>query len=444
MMTTQDQKQKNTWQGLIAACESIYQYHRDQGPDWYAQDRQRAWNDVLSTEAPSPKNERWKYTNISPLFELPFVRAEKTGLPAGHDLRTGGTDGTDISVFLVNGVIVNIPPATNGLSIRRFSELSEEDYTRNIAPVLRPSTAFFENLNTALSADGLWIHIPQKTQIKPCIHICHIALPEEHPVIVSPRILLTAGPFAEADILMSFLSWEITTASFTNALTEVVLDRNARISLTVNQNEDQNRYHVNSLNVLQNRDSSFRHFSSVTGARLTRNELTTTLKEPGASADLKGIYLVQGEQHVDNHTEIRHIACRGTSNQLYKGILNDRGRAVFNGRVYVHPEAQQTNSYQLNKNLLMGEQCRVDTKPQLEIFADDVKCSHGATIGQLNQEEIFYLQARAIPKKQAVRMLARGFVEDIVNQIPCLSSGRKISETIGPVLSSMTYEKTPS
>jgi len=152
--------------------------------------------------------------------------------------------------------------------------------------------------------------------------------------------------------------------------------------------------------------------------------------EPGASAFLHGLYTVQGHQHVDNHTAVDHLAPNCTSNQLYKGILNDHSRAVFNGKIFVRKIAQLTNSYQLNKNLLLGSDCRVDTKPQLEIYADDVKCTHGATIGQLNEEEIFYLRSRGVPKKLASKMLARGFVDDILDRLPNHSICQRLNKLL--------------
>ena len=156
------------------------------------------------------------------------------------------------------------------------------------------------------------------------------------------------------------------------------------------------------------------------------------LNGDGANANLNALYSAYGKQHVDNHTSIDHRMPNGTSNQLYKGILNDASRAVFNGKVFVRAVAQQTNSYQLNKNLLLGKNCRVDTKPQLEIFADDVKCTHGATIGQLDEDEMFYLQTRCIPRKAATEILAHGFVDDLFNRIKNNSVHQKLNILIEP------------
>ncbi|MCK5178790.1 MAG: SufD family Fe-S cluster assembly protein, partial [Candidatus Omnitrophica bacterium] len=173
-------------------------------------------------------------------------------------------------------------------------------------------------------------------------------------------------------------------------------------------------------------------FSFMAGSKLTRNDLDITLNGEGANTTLNALYSVYNDQHVDNHTSVDHRVPNCTSNQLYKGILNNRARAVFNGKVFVQPVAQKTSSYQLNKNLLLGTDCRIDTKPQLEIFADDVKCTHGATIGQLAKDEMFYLQTRCIPKKAATRMLAHGFVNDLFSTIKNTAIREKLDRLMEP------------
>ena len=168
------------------------------------------------------------------------------------------------------------------------------------------------------------------------------------------------------------------------------------------------------------------------GSKLTRNNLDIILNGEGAHTSLNALYSVYNDQHVDNHTSVDHRVPNCTSNQLYKGILNNAARAVFNGKVFVRSMAQKTNSYQLNKNLLFGTNCRIDTKPQLEIFADDVKCTHGATIGQLAKDEMFYLQTRCIPKSAATKMLAHGFVDDLFNTIKNNTVREKLNRLMGP------------
>jgi Fe-S cluster assembly protein SufD len=219
---------------------------------------------------------------------------------------------------------------------------------------------------------------------------------------------------------------------FTNASTDVFLDANASLHYCKAQKESLNAYHIGQTRVWQERDSNFDGFSLTAGSQLTRNSLNIALNGEGANAGLNALYSVFGNQHVDNHTSVDHRVPNCTSNQLYKGILNGDSRAVFNGKVFVRPIAQQTNSYQLNKNLLLGNNCRVDTKPQLEIFADDVKCTHGATIGQLDENEMFYLQTRCIPRNVATKMLVHGFVDDLFGLIKNSSTLQKVNALMQP------------
>ena len=218
----------------------------------------------------------------------------------------------------------------------------------------------------------------------------------------------------------------------TSALTDISLAKNALLYYSRAQKENLKSYHIGNTRVWQERDSNFQGFSFVAGGALIRNNLDVVLNGEGAQSFLNALYSVYGTQHVDNHTSVDHRVPNCMSNQLYKGILNGASRAVFNGKIFVRPIAQKTNSYQLNKNLLLGKDCRVDTKPQLEIFADDVKCTHGATIGQMNEEELFYLQTRAIGKQDATRMLARGFAEDVLNQIKNEAVHQKLTEYLQP------------
>ena len=200
-----------------------------------------------------------------------------------------------------------------------------------------------------------------------------------------PRTLITLDQSSEVTVLESHIAFNDQIVYFTNALTDVFIEENATLHYSKAQKESLNAFHIGQTRVCQERNSNYDGFTLTAGSKLTRNNLNIVLNGEGAGAILNALYSIYGEQHVDNHTSVDHRVPNCTSNQLYKGILNNDSRAVFNGKVFVRPIAQQTNSYQLNKNLLLGDKCRVDTKPQLEIFADDVKCTHGATIGQLDE-----------------------------------------------------------
>jgi Fe-S cluster assembly protein SufD len=205
---------------------------------------------------------------------------------------------------------------------------------------------------------------------------------------------------------------------------------NAQVGYCKVQAESHQAVHIGTTRVWQDAGSSLDAFSFAYGGQMIRNNLSVFLKGQGACTTMNGLYAIDGSQHVDNHTllDIQQPDC--TCSQLYKGLLNGHSRAVFNGKIYVHSAAQKTNAYQLNKHLLLGRDARVDTKPQLEIFADDVKCTHGATIGQLSEEEIFYLQSRCISQKMAIVLLSKGFIDDIINTIKVDSIRGKLSRLL--------------
>ena len=215
-----------------------------------------------------------------------------------------------------------------------------------------------------------------------------------------------------------------------NAVTDMRIASNAVVGYCKAQAESHQAVHIGTTRIWQEKASSLDSFSFDHGGVFARNNLSILIKGEGTNTIMNGLYGLDGDQHVDNHTllDIQHPNC--TSYQLYKGLLNGKSRAIFNGKIYVHAIAQKTNAYQLNKHLLLGNQARVDTKPQLEIFADDVKCTHGATIGQLSQEEIFYLQSRCITQQMAIQLLSKGFIDDIINTIKCDSIRGKLSNLL--------------
>ncbi len=205
---------------------------------------------------------------------------------------------------------------------------------------------------------------------------------------------------------------------FSNAVTEVVLGQNASIEHYKLQEESTNAFHVATLQTHQGRDSRFVSHSVSFGGQLTRNDIRAVLSAEGTDCTLNGLFMVDGRQHVDFHTTVEHSQPHGTSQEYYKGILDGRSRGVFNGRVHVHPGAQKTDATQSNKNLLLSRNAEVDTKPELEIYADDVKCSHGATVGQLDPDALFYLRARGIDEGSARGLLTYGFAQDIIDRMP--------------------------
>jgi Fe-S cluster assembly protein SufD len=233
---------------------------------------------------------------------------------------------------------------------------------------------------------------------------------------VQPRNLILAGPGASAKILESYVSLG-SAAQVTNAVTELVLDPDANVEHCRIQQENDRSFHIATVQARQGRDSRWLSHSIAVGARLARNHVNTVLDGTGAEGVLNGLYLGRDEQLIDHHTVVDHATPHCESHEYYHGILADKSHGVFNGKILVRKDAQKTNAKQTNRNLLLSDSAAIDTKPQLEIFADDVKCTHGATVGQLSEEALFYLRARGIGLENARRMLIRAFASDMVDRI---------------------------
>lgn len=402
---------------------------RAQTAGWIKELRAQGISRFRDMGLPSVKDEEWKYTSIDALTQHHYALAQSPQCTERGAL-ADYLSADQLSLVFVNGLfsqecsrLTRIP---DGVAIQTLTDLSSAggDVAQDLfSQAARADEAGFAALNTALMQNAACIRIADNAVVKENIHIVHVtSTAGPHGVqpphgVVAPRTLIKLGRHAQASVLESHLAFTDADVYFCDARTDIMLDENASLRYCKAQKESLKAFHIGTTYVRQEANSNFHGFSLVAGAALTRNNLEVTLNGEGASAVLNGLYSVYKEQHVDNHTSVDHRVPHGTSNQLYKGILNDSARAVFNGKIFVRTIAQGTNSYQLNKNLLLGKGCRVDTKPQLEIFADDVKCSHGATIGQLNPEEIFYLQSRCIPPKAAAKLLTRGFADEILNMV---------------------------
>ena len=274
----------------------------------------------------------------------------------------------------------------------------------------------FVALNSAFWQDGAYVRIASGTVLEKPIHIVFVSTSGGPPVVSHPRILIVAENDTQADFTESYFGWG-ENVCFSNAVTEIMVGENAVVDHYKLQVENEQSYHLASLYVRQERHANFTSSSISFGGRLARNEVSVLLDAEGADCALNGLYLASGSQHVDNYTTIDHAKPHGTSNQFYKGILDDHAVGVFHGNVIVRKDAQKTNAMQKNKNLLLSENAVIDTKPQLEIFANDVRCTHGATIGQINPEELFYLRSRGIGQQEARALLTYAFAGDIIDRV---------------------------
>jgi Fe-S cluster assembly protein SufD len=296
--------------------------------------------------------------------------------------------------------------------IERDSDLLK----RHVSKLCQPESGAFSALNMAMAADGAVIHIAADTILDKPVHLLFIADSASENTAVQTRNLVFAEKHSQGTVIESYVSVG-GDSYFTNAVTEVFVADGARLSHYKLQTESVNAFHVGTVQVRQGRDSRYESFSFATGARLSRTNVHSTLAGDAAEVVMNGLYMVDGAQHVDHQTRIEHVAPNCPSHELYKGILDGRSHGVFNGKVYVHPEAQKTDGKQSNNNLLLSDAARVDTKPQLEIFADDVKCTHGATVGRLDETALFYMRSRGIGPAESKRLLTYAFAADVIEKI---------------------------
>jgi len=395
-------------------------------PSWLTGLRRSALQWVSEHGFPTAKDEAWKYTRVAPIFEVPFEPAEpgtsRWLSSIAIDRIAGDLGGTRL-VF-VNGYFApklsSLERLPTGAKVSSLASVLLNKDGEALEPILsrpfREQPHTFTALNAALAEDGAFIQIPANTIIERPIHLVFLSDTSARPLVSHPRSLVLAGAGSRATIVETYAGI-LGDVYLTNAVTDVVLDEGAAIEHYKVQNETQTAFHVALLAVRQGRNSRFSAHSVALGSLLARHEVKVALQGEKADAVLNGLYMPWNEQHLANPTTIEHAAPRCTSRQLYKAVVDERGHGVFDGRIVVRPGAFKTDAKQTNKNLLLSEWALADTRPQLEIFADDVKCTHGATVGQLNEEAAFYLRSRGIPHSAARGLLTYAFAREIVDLI---------------------------
>ncbi|HJR17106.1 MAG TPA: Fe-S cluster assembly protein SufD, partial [Gemmatimonadales bacterium] len=275
----------------------------------------------------------------------------------------------------------------------------------------------FTALSTAFMRDGGLVHVPANIDLASPVHLVFVSTAEAGGTVTHPRNLIVVGAGARASIVESYVTLGEGVSYWTNAVTEVVAGANSWIEHTRIQRESERAYHVGLTHVEQAQDSHYRSFSLAMGGALARHNLTARLNGENVETLMYGLYLTRGDQVVDNHTAIHHDQPNCRSWEVYKGVLDGRSRAVFNGKVFVKPEAQKTDAKQTNRNLLLSDAAKVNTKPQLEIFADDVKCTHGATVGRLDDIALFYARSRGVPAHTAQLLLTYAFAAEVTSEV---------------------------
>ncbi len=372
---------------------------------------------------PTTRNEQWRYTNVAPIARTHFRPAtyRPDGLTAA-DLASFTFGEVGCQLVFINGGYVDalstVPQLPRGMRVRSLQSAFKTDRDRIEPHLARCAVAEanpFLAFNTAFMKDGAYVHVPAGLSFNNVIHLLYLST-GGHETVSHPRTLIVAGEGSRVGVVETHGGLS-DGAYFTNAVTEIVAGSGSAVEHCKIQRESETAYHIGSLHVLQDRDSTFNSNAISLGGALVRHDIEVNLGAPGGDCTLNGLYVTRGRQHVDNHTRIVHARPHCTSRELYKGILDDSSTGVFNGSIVVRKDAQKTNARQTNRNLLLSEDALVNTQPQLEIFADDVKCTHGATIGRLNQEELFYLRSRGMGEESARTLLTYAFASEIVGAL---------------------------
>ena len=386
--------------------------------------REDAWRQFLSLGFPTTRDEDWRFTSVAAIAEGEFrLPPLFTGEPH-MDLDPLRLPGAAAELVYVDGLYASdlsrvgtLPSGSRVESLARSldtggSEL--EPYLTRVAPFEGHP---FIALNTALFGDGACIQLPPGAIVERPIHVLFVTRNAGRPMMTHPRVLVVLGANSQASIVETYAGPD-DARYFTNTVVEVVLGENAVLDHCKLQYEGEAAYHVGAIHVRAARNAACRSHSISIGGGLVRNDVVAVLDGEGVECTLNGLYVADGQRLVDHHTTIDHARPHCGSREIYKGILADRARGVFNGKVIVRPDAQKTDAKQTNRALLLSEEAQINTKPQLEIFANDVKCTHGAAVGQLDDEALFYLRSRGLGDAEARRLLIHAFASDVLNRLP--------------------------
>ncbi|MGA3033545.1 MAG: Fe-S cluster assembly protein SufD [Terracidiphilus sp.] len=427
------QETKSGTQDRLAGYSEAYSQLRTQRhgrePLWMQQLREDGWARFTARGFPTTHDEDWRFTNLAPLARIPFRRAEK--VEAGFlakELEAHRLMGAACQLVFVNGHfapelsdVASLPRGLEWCALKRAVDCGLEacapggieQHLGRYADVRRD---VFAALNTALWEDGAYLRIRRGVAIEHPVHLLYITAGSGDEIMTHPRTLVVAEEQSQVAIVEDYVSIGVE-AGFSNAVTELVAADGAVVSHFLVERENLASFNVSTLRIEQGRASNVASHSILTGGGLVRNNVHPVLAGEGAECLINGLFVGDGHQHIDNYMLVEHARPQGASRQFYNGILAGHARGVFHGRIVVHKDAQKTDAKQTNRNLLLSDAARIDTKPQLEIHADDVKCTHGATIGQIEEEQVFYLRSRGFPEVEARNLLLYAFAAECLDRM---------------------------
>jgi len=395
------------------------------GQAWFQPVRRAAIARLGDIGFPTVHDEDWRFTSLAPIVTTAFEPAgEATASVDVGSLESFALAGCDCTrLVFVNGRFAlglsTLSPLPAGVRAGSLAQMLAGDRAA-LEPHLARHEDFqqeaFSALNTAFLTDGAFVSVPRGTVVEAPIHILYVTVPSDAPTAVHPRTLVVADDDSQVSVVEDFVSLG-QGAHFSNAVTELVVGDGSVVGHYLIQRENRQAFHVSTLRAQQGRSSNLTSHTVLLGGALTRRNIHPVLAGEGAECLINGLFMANGRQHMDNYMKVEHASPHCASRQVYKGILDGQSHGVFHGRIIVHKDAQKTDAKQTNMNLLLSEDAQIDTKPQLEIYADDVKCTHGATVGQIDDEAIFYLRSRGIPEASARALLLYAFAGDMLQRM---------------------------
>ena len=389
--------------------------------------RRKAMDRLKEQAFPTRRDEEWKYTSVNRVLQPEYQEGIKTSL-TGKDITPFLVDGLEVHLLVfVNGIFESALSSSEstaaGLTIMDLDKALEEDEYKEAAQqqlnkLILESDDPFRSLNGAFIRNGLFIHVSANMAIEKPVFCLNLATPGNEATLINHTKLVTAERNSELTIIEAYYELPGSEGTyFDNVAAYFQVDENAHVHHYRIQQEGENAFFISNIDIEQDSDSTYSSYVVDLGARLVRNNMNALHLNKGITTNYYAAYFGKGEQHIDNHTFIDHAVPHCQSNELYKGILTDKARGVFNGKVLVRRDAQKTNAFQQNSSLVLSDKAVMDSKPQLEIFADDVRCSHGATIGQLDEQSVFYLRSRGLSDAAARVMLQQAFIGEAVEEM---------------------------
>ena len=407
-----------------------------QQPKWLRELRSDAFARFCETGFPTTKDEDWRFTNVNAIAQASFSMTHPQQRLATADLEQFRLPNAACRLVFVNGRFApglsdngTLPKGVKVASLADEIANNPDALEQHLGRYIKFGRDGFSALNTALIQDGAYVYLPRRTVLEAPIHLFFASVASDSPAMAHPHNLIVAEDETQASIVEDYVSFG-NAAFFSNVVTELVAGENAVLSHYLIEREDLHAYNISTLRLQQARASNVTSHSVLLGGALVRNNVHPVLAGEGGECLINGLFMGNGRQHMDNYMLVEHASPHCSSRQFYNGILDGNSHGVFHGRIIVHKDAQKTDAKQTNRNLLLSDNAQIDTKPQLEIYADDVKCTHGATIGQIEENALFYMRSRGIDEASARRLLLMAFANESLNRMKSDSVREYLSSVI--------------